>query len=97
MDEVGLNLSTARRTRRVASTTSSSKSQSSLADDIHISVIAAISTTDSPVPPFIIYPGGNVMEKWVCLKDDEPKMDRYGHGIGLLKRFYHETVLNRVF
>ena len=74
MDEAGFNLSTPRRTRRVGRASSSSKSQSSLADDVHISVIATMSTTDSPVPPFVVYKGGHLLEEWLAVRDEDPKL-----------------------
>lgn len=52
MDEVGFELSSSRGVREVGSRSASSKSQSSLADTVHVTVAAAISTVDAPVPPF---------------------------------------------
>ena len=74
MDETGLTLSTARRTRRVGPKGSGTKLQASLADNIHITVIATISTQDAPVPPFLIYPGQHIMSDWVETRDREPAM-----------------------
>ena len=54
--------------------TSSSKAQTSLASNDHITVVAAISTQDAPVPPFIIYPGAYLMEEWLKPRDREPTM-----------------------
>ncbi|EIW69290.1 hypothetical protein TREMEDRAFT_15010, partial [Tremella mesenterica DSM 1558] len=38
----------------------------------HITVIATISTSDAPVPPFIIYPGMNLMQDWTKVRDPTP-------------------------
>jgi hypothetical protein len=51
MDELGFNLSNIRRIRCMAPRSSSIKTQSSLATQAHITVIAAISTSDAPLPP----------------------------------------------
>ena len=75
MDECGFQLQNDRRARRIAPRTSSSKSQSSLAVTEHFTVVAAISTSDSPVPPFLIYQGKYLLEEWVKVRDSEPKMD----------------------
>ena len=73
MDEVGFDLSTDRRTRRVGPRNAPIKSQASLSTSTHITVIAAISTQDAPVPPFLIYPGKHIMSDWVNLIDQEPE------------------------
>ena len=72
MDEVGFDLSTARRTRRVGPKNALIKSQTSLSSCVHITVIAAISTQDAPVPPFLIYPGKHIMSDWVMAMDRDP-------------------------
>ena len=74
MDEVGFDLATTRRTRRVAPRTSSSKAQASLATSDHITVIATISTSDAPVPPFVIYKGGHVIEEWMATVEKQPRV-----------------------
>ena len=72
MDEVGFDLSTNRRVRRVGPRNALIKSQTSLSTSTHITVIAAISTQDVPVPPFLIYPGKHIMSDWVMAMDMEP-------------------------
>ena len=74
MDEAGFTLSSSRKTRRVAPTTAPIKSQASLADNIHVTVVASISISDSPVPPFLIYPGANLLEEWLEPRDKEPPL-----------------------
>jgi hypothetical protein len=64
MDETGFKLSTSAKTRSAGpANASSSKLRSPLGDTVHITVIAAISTTDSPVPPFIICPDQFLLEE----------------------------------
>ena len=74
MDEVGFDLSSDRKTRRVGRVGSSSKSQAALAASDHITVIAAVSTVDAPVPPFIIFPGANFQESWLAARLPTPHM-----------------------
>ena len=74
MDECFFDLTSSRRTRRVAPRNTSTKAQSSLATTAHITLVAAISTFDSPVPPYIIYPGAYLMNDWMEVRDVEPKM-----------------------
>ena len=72
MDECGFDLSMTHRTRRVGPRNASIKSQSSLSTTTHITVIAAISTQDAPVPPFLIYSGQTLMKDWVKAHDPVP-------------------------
>ncbi|EIW71701.1 hypothetical protein TREMEDRAFT_28153 [Tremella mesenterica DSM 1558] len=72
VDEVGFDLAGGRRTRRVAPRDAPIKSQAALPTDTHISVIATISTSDAPVPPFLIYPGKNLMSDWFKVRQDTP-------------------------
>ena len=74
MDEVGFDLSTSRKLRRVAPRTSSSKAQRSLTTHTHITVIAAISTSDAPIPPFLLYPGQYLMDNWLAAMDPSPRI-----------------------
>ncbi|EIW66860.1 hypothetical protein TREMEDRAFT_65270 [Tremella mesenterica DSM 1558] len=48
------------------------ESQAALSDAIHITVVATISTSDTPVPPFIIYPGTYLMQDWTRVRDPTP-------------------------
>ena len=73
MDECGFDLSATRRTRRVGPRNASIKAQTSLSTNTHITVIAAISTQDAPVPPFLIYPGKYSMSDWLQVMDEQPK------------------------
>ena len=73
MDECGFDLSTTRRTHRVGPRNAPIKAQSSLSASTHITVIAAISTFNAPVPPFLIYQGKHIMEDWVACRDEEPR------------------------
>ena len=73
MDECGFDLSTTRRTRRVAPRNAPIKSQAALSSSVHITVIAAISTQDAPVPPFLIYPGKYLMTDWTQARDPSPR------------------------
>jgi hypothetical protein len=72
MDETGFPLSTSQRLRRVGPVDAPTKSQTALANDVRITVIATISTHDAPVPPYLIYPGGNLLEEWLQLRDPAP-------------------------
>ena len=94
MDETGFELSTARRTRRVGPTNASIKAQASLAASGHITVIAAISTHDAPIPPFIIYSGGSLIDGWLETRDEDPKADGHGDGQRFQQHFHHETMVN---
>ena len=87
MDECAFNLCASRKTRRVAPRTTPIKAQASLPADTHITLVATISTGDSPVPPYIIYPGANLMEEWMDGKDDEPKMMATVTETGWINRF----------
>lgn len=73
MDEAGFSLSSDRKTRQVGPIMAPRKSQATMANDIHITVIATISIANGPVPPFIIYPGAHLIEEWVAVQDDEPE------------------------
>lgn len=97
MDEVGFNLSTSCRTRRVGPATSSSKAQASLADDVHISVVAAISTYDAPIPPFVIYKGMHLLKEWLEPKDDSPNMMAVATDMGYANAFTTKQWLERCF
>ena len=72
MDEAGFKLSSKRRTRRVGPRGASRKSQTSLADSDLITVIGAISTFDTPVPPYLIYPGAHFLVEWARIRDPTP-------------------------
>ena len=74
MDEVGFNLSSNRRVRAVGPRGSSSKSQSALAGVTHISIVAAIGTHDAPVPPLLVYSGGNLLHEWLQPRDLHPQL-----------------------
>lgn len=74
MDEAFFDLTSGRRTRRVAPLSTPIKAQTSLASTAHITVVATISTQDAPVPPFLIYPGVFLLEEWVRTRDKEPNM-----------------------
>ena len=60
--------------RRVAPTTYQTKAQTSLASNDHITVVAAISTHDAPVPPYLIHPGKFLLEEWLEPRDEQPNM-----------------------
>ncbi|EIW66170.1 hypothetical protein TREMEDRAFT_35394 [Tremella mesenterica DSM 1558] len=72
VDEVGFDLSGSRKIRRVGPRDAPIKSQAALSDAIHITVVATISTSDTPVPPFIIYPGTYLMQDWTRVRDPTP-------------------------
>ena len=72
MDECGFDLSTTRRTRRVGPRGAPLKSQAALSTNVHITVVAAISTQDAPVPPFLIYSGKYLMMDWTQTQDPTP-------------------------
>ena len=72
MDKTPFTLSAKQKVRRVGKRGSSRKSQSSLPDDVHITVVTTISTSDAVVPPFIIYPGENLLEEWLEVRDPKP-------------------------
>ncbi|WWC94365.1 hypothetical protein V866_001207 [Kwoniella sp. B9012] len=74
MDETGFTLSNEFNERGVSPRETTSKSKGTLLKDTHITVVAAISTCDSPVPPYLIYPGQQVIEEWTTPRDNEPKM-----------------------
>jgi hypothetical protein len=97
MDEVGFTLSSSRRTRRVGSHNASRKSQSTLGDTIHITVVAAISTGDAPVPPFLIYKGENLLDEWVSLQDQEPPLMATTTASGYANSFTHLQWLTTCF
>ena len=48
------------------------KCQVSLSSSTHITVVAAISTYDASVPPFLIYPGMYLMQDWTEIQDPAP-------------------------
>ncbi|WVW81830.1 hypothetical protein I302_103827 [Kwoniella bestiolae CBS 10118] len=74
MDETGFTLSNEFNERGVTPKHTTSKSKGTLPKDTHITVVAAISTSDSPVPPYLIYPGQHFIEEWTTPRDSEPKM-----------------------
>ena len=73
MDECGFDLSSSYRKRTVAPQGASIKSQAALAAYVHITAISTISTCDALVPPFLVYPGKNLMTEWFTMRDEEPK------------------------
>ena len=64
MDECGFDLSTTCRTPQVAPYSVPINSQAALSSSVHIGVITAISTQDTPAPPFLTYPGKYLMTDW---------------------------------
>ncbi|WVQ70356.1 uncharacterized protein L199_008583 [Kwoniella botswanensis] len=72
MDEAPFNMSTDRKVKRVAPKYKPTTSQAALANDCHITVVATISTSDAPVPPFLIYSGEYFIEEWADVKDKDP-------------------------
>lgn len=74
MDETGFNLNSTRKYRRVGPKGASIRSQGALTVGVHISVIGTISTTDSPVPPLLVYPGAYLLEEWLQVRDATPKL-----------------------
>ena len=72
MDEVGFDLSSDQKTRRVGPVGSSAKSQAALAASDHITVIAAVSTIDAPVPPLVIFSGENFQTSWLAARHPTP-------------------------
>ncbi|EIW70990.1 hypothetical protein TREMEDRAFT_26974 [Tremella mesenterica DSM 1558] len=73
-DETGFELTAKHRQRRVAPVDiPSTKAHAALASSVHITVIASISTCDAPIPPYIIYPGKNLIENWWKIQDPAPK------------------------
>jgi len=97
MDEVGFSLSSSRRTRRVGSRTASRKSQSTLADTVHVTVVAVISTVDAPVPPFLIYKGESLLQEWVSLQDRDPPLMATVTASGYANSFTHLQWLTDCF
>lgn len=97
MDEIGFSLSSSRRTRRVGSLTASRKSQSNLADTVHVTVVAAVSTVDAPVPPFLIYKGESLLQEWVALQDRDPPLMATVTASGYANSFTHLQWLTNCF
>ena len=52
----------------------SSKAQASLPADVHITLVATIGTTSAPVPPFLLFPGNDILNQWVAVRDESPKL-----------------------
>jgi len=97
MDEVGFSLSSSRRTRRAGSRTASGKSESILADTVHVTVVAAISVVDAPVPPFLIYKGESLLQEWVSLQDRDPPLMATVTASGYAHSFTHLQWLTDCF
>lgn len=97
MDECAFNLSSDRKTRRVAPLHTPIKAQSSLATDTHITLIATISTVDAPVPPYIIYKGDNIIEEWLTVMDKEPAMMAGVSKTGWINGFHAKQWLTECF
>ena len=97
MDECAFNLSSERKTRRVAPTHTPIKAQASLATDTHITLIATISTTDAIVPPYIIFPGTKISEEWLTVMDKEPKMMAGVSKKGWINGFHAQQWLTECF
>ena len=72
MDGTGFELNTPRRRRFIAPKGTSKKSQTKWPAKDHITVIAAISTQDAPVPPLLIYPGDTLIEEWFNVRNATP-------------------------
>ena len=73
MDECGFDFGSTRGTRRVGPCNAFIKAQSCLLTSTHITVIAAISTQDAPVPPFLLYSGKYLMTDWPQTLDSTPR------------------------
>jgi len=71
IDVCGLELSTSGRTRRVAIHTKPPSRPRPLLPMTHS---GAISTTDAPIPPFVIYPEGSLLGEWLDPRDPESAM-----------------------
>lgn len=97
MDETGFKLSASRRVRRVLPRSASIKSQSKLQDDIHITVVAVISAVDAPVPPYVIYPGTNLLDKWLNVRDPKPPLIATVTHSGYANTHTHLEWLERAF
>jgi hypothetical protein len=72
MDGTGFELNTPRRRRFIAPKGTSKKSQTKWPAKDHITVIAAISTQDAPVPPLLIHPGDALIEEWFDVRNATP-------------------------
>jgi len=72
MDETGFELNTTHRRRSIAPKGTPKKSQTKWPAKDHITVIAAISTQDAPVPPLLIYPGDTLIEEWFNVRNATP-------------------------
>lgn len=83
-EETGFKLNTTLKQRRVARKGAFKKSQTSLAANCHITVTATISTSDAPVPPFVIYPGQYLCDEWLNIRDSSAPLDRHDNPIGFL-------------
>jgi hypothetical protein len=63
MDETGFELSTSHRRRSIAPKMTRQRSQVKGLYKNHITVVAAISAEDAPIPPLSIYPGSTLIEE----------------------------------